>query len=82
MYAVSALPRQLSEKNWPMNSIAASVIGGVSLTGGVGNPAGADRCGSHYDHPEYHRTVRCKFLLAVSGQRYRRSSCHFLQLYL
>lgn len=28
-------------ENWPMNSIAASVIGGVSLTGGVGNPAGA-----------------------------------------
>jgi ribose transport system permease protein len=26
---------------WPMNSIAASVIGGVLLTGGVGNPAGA-----------------------------------------
>jgi ribose transport system permease protein len=26
---------------WPMNSIAASVIGGVALTGGVGNPAGA-----------------------------------------
>lgn len=28
-------------ENWPMNSIAASVIGGVSLNGGVGNPAGA-----------------------------------------
>lgn len=28
-------------EDWPMNSIAASVIGGVSLTGGVGNPAGA-----------------------------------------
>jgi len=28
-------------ESWPMNSIAASVIGGVSLTGGVGNPAGA-----------------------------------------
>lgn len=28
-------------ENWPMNSIAASVIGGVSLTGGLGNPAGA-----------------------------------------
>ena len=28
-------------ENWPMNSIAASVIGGVSLTGGIGNPAGA-----------------------------------------
>lgn len=27
--------------SWPMNSIAASVIGGVALTGGVGNPAGA-----------------------------------------
>lgn len=27
--------------NWPMNSIAASVIGGLSLTGGIGNPAGA-----------------------------------------
>lgn len=27
--------------NWPMNSIAACVIGGVLLTGGVGNPAGA-----------------------------------------
>ena len=27
--------------NWPMNSIAASVIGGVALTGGIGNPAGA-----------------------------------------
>ena len=26
---------------WPMNSIAASVIGGVLLTGGVGNPIGA-----------------------------------------
>lgn len=26
---------------WPMNSIAASVIGGVLLTGGVGNPVGA-----------------------------------------
>ena len=26
---------------WPMNSIAASVIGGVLLTGGVGNPLGA-----------------------------------------
>jgi len=26
---------------WPMNSIAASVIGGISLTGGIGNPAGA-----------------------------------------
>lgn len=28
-------------ESWPMNSIAASVIGGVSLTGGIGNPAGA-----------------------------------------
>lgn len=28
-------------EDWPMNSIAASVIGGVSLTGGIGNPAGA-----------------------------------------
>ena len=28
-------------EDWPMNSIAASVIGGLSLTGGVGNPAGA-----------------------------------------
>lgn len=28
-------------ESWPMNSIAASVIGGVSLTGGLGNPAGA-----------------------------------------
>lgn len=27
--------------NWPMNSIASSVIGGVALTGGIGNPAGA-----------------------------------------
>lgn len=27
--------------NWPMNSIAASVIGGILLTGGVGNPIGA-----------------------------------------
>lgn len=27
--------------SWPMNSIAASVIGGVALTGGIGNPAGA-----------------------------------------
>ena len=27
--------------NWPMNSIASSVIGGVSLTGGVGSPIGA-----------------------------------------
>ena len=27
--------------NWPMNSIASSVIGGVSLTGGVGSPVGA-----------------------------------------
>jgi ribose transport system permease protein len=26
---------------WPMNSIAASVIGGLSLTGGIGNPVGA-----------------------------------------
>lgn len=26
---------------WPMNSIAASVIGGVALTGGIGNPFGA-----------------------------------------
>ena len=26
---------------WPMNSITASVIGGVLLTGGVGNPVGA-----------------------------------------
>jgi ribose transport system permease protein len=26
---------------WAMNSIAASVIGGVALTGGIGNPAGA-----------------------------------------
>lgn len=28
-------------ESWPMNSIASSVIGGVALTGGVGNPAGA-----------------------------------------
>lgn len=28
-------------ENWPMNSIAAAVIGGVALTGGVGNPVGA-----------------------------------------
>lgn len=28
-------------ENWPMNSIASAVIGGVALTGGVGNPAGA-----------------------------------------
>lgn len=28
-------------ENWPMNSIASSVIGGVSLNGGIGNPAGA-----------------------------------------
>ena len=28
-------------ENWPMNSIASSVIGGVALTGGIGNPAGA-----------------------------------------
>ena len=28
-------------EKWPMNSIAASVIGGVLLTGGVGNPVGA-----------------------------------------
>ncbi len=28
-------------ESWPMNSIAASVIGGVSLTGGIGNPVGA-----------------------------------------
>ncbi len=28
-------------EKWPMNSIAASVIGGVALTGGVGNPIGA-----------------------------------------
>jgi len=27
--------------NWPMNSIAACVIGGVLLTGGVGSPVGA-----------------------------------------
>ena len=27
--------------NWAMNSIAASVIGGVLLTGGVGNPVGS-----------------------------------------
>lgn len=26
---------------WPMNSIAAAVIGGLALTGGIGNPAGA-----------------------------------------
>jgi ribose transport system permease protein len=26
---------------WVMNSIAASVIGGVALTGGIGNPFGA-----------------------------------------
>lgn len=26
---------------WPMNSIASSVIGGVALSGGIGNPAGA-----------------------------------------
>lgn len=28
-------------QSWPMNSIAAAVIGGVALTGGIGNPAGA-----------------------------------------
>lgn len=28
-------------ETWPMNSIAAAVIGGVALTGGIGNPAGA-----------------------------------------
>lgn len=28
-------------ESWPMNSIAASVIGGVSLNGGIGNPSGA-----------------------------------------
>ena len=28
-------------ESWPMNSIAASVIGGVSINGGIGNPAGA-----------------------------------------
>ncbi|MDF1569588.1 MAG: ABC transporter permease [Spirochaetaceae bacterium] len=28
-------------ESWPMNSIAAAVIGGIALTGGVGNPAGA-----------------------------------------
>lgn len=28
-------------ESWPMNSIAAGVIGGVLLTGGVGNPIGA-----------------------------------------
>lgn len=28
-------------ENWPMNSIAAAVIGGIALTGGIGNPAGA-----------------------------------------
>ncbi len=27
--------------NWPMNSIASAVIGGVALNGGIGNPAGA-----------------------------------------
>lgn len=27
--------------NWPMNSIAACVIGGILLTGGVGSPLGA-----------------------------------------
>ena len=27
--------------DWPLNSIAASVIGGVSMTGGLGNPFGA-----------------------------------------
>lgn len=27
--------------NWPMNAIASSVIGGVSLTGGIGSPLGA-----------------------------------------
>jgi len=27
--------------NWPLNSIAACVIGGIMLTGGVGNPIGA-----------------------------------------
>lgn len=35
------LERFLLGEDWPMNSIAASVIGGVALTGGVGNPAGA-----------------------------------------
>ncbi|NLL36907.1 MAG: ABC transporter permease [Fretibacterium sp.] len=28
-------------ESWPMNSIASAVIGGVALTGGVGNPVGA-----------------------------------------
>ncbi|MHB8064792.1 MAG: ABC transporter permease [Ruminiclostridium sp.] len=28
-------------ETWPLNSIAASVIGGISLTGGIGNPFGA-----------------------------------------
>jgi len=28
-------------QGWPLNSIAASVIGGILLTGGVGNPIGA-----------------------------------------
>ncbi len=28
-------------ENWPMNSIASAVIGGIALTGGTGNPAGA-----------------------------------------
>ena len=27
--------------SWPMNSIASAVIGGIALTGGIGNPAGA-----------------------------------------
>lgn len=27
--------------NWPMNSIAACVIGGIALTGGIGHPVGA-----------------------------------------
>jgi len=27
--------------DWALNSIAASVIGGISLIGGIGNPAGA-----------------------------------------
>lgn len=41
MYVVLALPQTAIGEDWPMNSIAASVIGGVALTGGVGNPAGA-----------------------------------------
>ena len=40
IYVAVGLISSLAE-SWPMNSIAASVIGGVSLNGGIGNPAGA-----------------------------------------